>query len=172
MPGGFATIGLIDKRHSPYSKEAAMPTELSACVTLQDGLRFAGTDRSGSTVYLDATAAEGGGTAPTPMELLLISLAGCSAMDVIAILRKKRQPVEHLEVRAHGQRRDEHPTVFTTIDLEYIVHGSGIDPVAVRRAIDLSRDRYCPIWAMLKTSVPIRSSYRILRDEPILVPAD
>ncbi|HJZ47241.1 MAG TPA: hypothetical protein VKE41_08755 [Roseiflexaceae bacterium] len=59
-----------------------MTTELSACVSLQDGLRFVGTDRSGYTVQLDATAAQGGGTAPTPMELLLISLASCSAMDV------------------------------------------------------------------------------------------
>jgi putative redox protein len=149
-----------------------MTTELSARVSLQDGLRFVGTDRSGYTVHLDATAAEGGGTAPTPMELLLISLGGCSAMDVIAILRKKRQPVEHLEVRAHGQRSDEHPTVFTAIDLEYIIHGSGIDPVAVWRAVELSRDRYCPIWAMLSTSVPIRSVFRIVSDEPVLVPAD
>ena len=149
-----------------------MPTELSACVTLQDGLRFAGTDRSSSTVYLDATAAEGGGTAPTPMELLLISLAGCSAMDVIAILRKKRQSVEHLDVRARGQRRDEHPTVFTAIDLEYIIHGTDVDPVAVERAIELSRDRYCPVWAMLGKSVRIRSVFRIVSDEPVLVPAD
>jgi len=149
-----------------------MTTELSAHVSLVDGLRFIGADRAGYSVDLDATAEEGGGNAPTPMELLLISLASCSAMDVIAILRKKHQPVEHLEVRAHGQRRDEHPTVFTMIDLEYIIHGSGIDPVAVGRAIELSRDRYCPIWAMLRTSVPIRSSYRILCDEPVLVPAD
>ena len=106
------------------------------------------------------------------MELLLISLAGCSAMDVIAILRKKRQPVERLEVRVRGRRRDEHPAVFTAIDLEYIIHGSGVDPVAVGRAIDLSRERYCPVWAMLSTSVPIRAAFRVISDESILVPAD
>ncbi len=149
-----------------------MTTQLSACVSLEDGLRFVGTDRSGYTVHLDATAAEGGGSAPTPMELLLISLAGCSAMDVIAILRKKRHLIEHLEVRAHGQRRDEHPTIFTTITLEYIIHCADIDPMAVDRAINLSRDRYCPIWSMLSPGVPIRSSFRIVTDEPILVPAD
>jgi putative redox protein len=149
-----------------------MTTELSARVSLQDGLRFVGSDRSGYTVHMDATAAEGGGTAPTPMELLLISLAGCSAMDVVAILRKKRQPVKHLDVHAHGQRCDEHPTVFTAIDLEYIIHGSAIDPVAVARAIDLSRDRYCPIWAMLSTKVRIRSVFRIVNAEPVVVPAD
>jgi putative redox protein len=149
-----------------------MATELSARVALQDGLRFVGTDDSGYAVHLDATAAAGGGTALTPMELLLISLAGCSAMDVISILRKKRQLVEHLEVRVRGQRRDELPTIFTAIDLEYIVHGADVDPVAVERAIDLSRDRYCPVWAMLGRSVPIRSAFRIIRDEPVLAPAD
>lgn len=148
-----------------------MTTELSACVALQEGLHFVGTDRAGYTVHMDATAAEGGGTAPTPMELLLISLAGCSAMDVIAILRKKRQPVEHLEVQVRGQRRDEYPTIFTEIDLEYIIHGADVDPAAARRAIDLSRDRYCPIWAMLAPSVPIRSAFRIMSDEPMLAPA-
>jgi putative redox protein len=146
--------------------------ELSARVSLQEGLCFVGTDRSGYTVHMDATAAEGGGTAPTPMELLLISLAGCSAMDVIAILRKKRQPVEHLEVRVRGQRRDEHPTIFTMIELEYIVHGVAVDPLAVERAVALSRERYCPVWAMLGASVLIRPSFRIISDEPVLVPAD
>ena len=149
-----------------------MTTQLSAYVSPQDGLRFVGTDRAGYTVHMDATATEGGGTAPTPMELLLISLAGCSAMDVIAILRKKRQPIEHLEVRVHGRRRDEHPTVFTAIDLEYIIHGADVDPVAVGRAIDLSRDRYCPIWAMLGTSVAITAEFRIMSGEPVLTPAD
>jgi len=149
-----------------------MTTELSARVSLQNGLRFVGSDRSGYTVHLDATAAEGGGSAPTPMELLLISLAGCSAMDVVAILRKKRQQIEHLDVRVRGQRRDEHPTIFIAIELEYIIHGSSIDAVAVGRAIDLSRDRYCPIWAMLSTSVPIRSSFHIVSDQPVLLPAD
>jgi putative redox protein len=158
--------------HTLCNEEAAMTTDLSACVSLQERLHFVGTDRSGYAVHLDATAAEGGGTAPTPMELLLISLAGCSAMDVVAILRKKRQPVDHLEVRVRGRRRDEHPTVFTTIDLEYIIHGVDVDPVAVGRAIDLSRERYCPIWAMLGTSVSIRSAFRIMSDAPALAPAD
>jgi putative redox protein len=148
-----------------------MTTELSACVALQEGLHFVGTDRAGYAIHMDATAAEGGGTAPTPMELLLMSLAGCSAMDVITILRKKRQPVEHLEVRVRGQRRDEYPTIFTEIELEYIIHGADVDPTAARRAIDLSRDRYCPIWAMLGPSVPIRSAFRIMSAEPMIAPA-
>src|SRR5262245_20847808 len=105
-----------------------MSTKLSARVVLQEGLLFVGYDGSGYTVYMDATAAAGGGKGLTPMELVLIGLAGCSAMDVIAILRKKRQPVEGLEVRVHGWRREEHPTVFTSINLEYLVHGPEVDP--------------------------------------------
>ena len=146
-----------------------MSTELSARVVLQDNLHFVGSDVSGYTVDLDATAAAGGGKGLTPMELLLISLASCSAMDVIGILRKKRQPVEGMEVRAQGQRTAEHPTVFTSINLEYLVHGAGVDPVAVARAIELSREHYCPVWAMLGKSMEITSSFRILHDDPMLV---
>jgi len=108
----------------------------------------------------------------TPMELVLLSLASCSAMDVVAILRKKRQPVERLEVRVHGQRQSEHPTVFTSINLEYIVHGSDVDVQAVRRAIELSRERYCPVWAMLEPGVRISAASRVVCDDPVLVPAD
>ncbi|HEX5692010.1 MAG TPA: OsmC family protein, partial [Roseiflexaceae bacterium] len=113
-----------------------------------------------------------GGKGITPMELVLLGLASCSAMDVLAILRKKRQLVEGLEVRAHGVRQSEHPTVFTTINLEYVVHGGAVEPQAVTRAIDLSRERYCPVWAMLEPTVRITSSFRIVSDEPVLVPAD
>ena len=95
--------------------------------------------------------------------LLLISLASCSGMDVVSLLRKQRQPVEGLEVHVRGQRRDEHPTVFTEIQLEYVIHGEDVAPAAVERAIELSRDRYCPVWAMLGQSVTItprnRASY-------------
>jgi putative redox protein len=92
-------------------------------------------------------------------------------MDVATILRKKRQVLEGLEVRVHGQRQDEHPTVFTTINLEYVVHGD-VDPQALTRAIELSRERYCPIWAMLQPDVWITATSRVVRDDPVLVPAD
>jgi putative redox protein len=147
-----------------------MSTELSARVVLQDGLHFVGSDASGYTVDMDATAAAGGGKGLTPMELILIGLAGCSAMDVIAILRKKRQPVEGLEVQVTGRRREDHPTVFTSIDLEYLIHGADVDPIAVTRAIELSKKVYCPVWAMFSQSVQIDSSFRILREDPQLVP--
>jgi putative redox protein len=149
-----------------------MATELSAHVVLRDGLCFEGGTRLGHTVLLDAAPPQGKGVGMTPMELVLIGLAGCSGMDVAAILRKKRQPIEGLEVRAHSLRSDGHPTVFTTINLEYIVHGMDVEPEAVGRAIELSKERYCPIWAMLDPSVRITASYRVICDDPVLVPAD
>lgn len=148
-----------------------MTTELAAHVMLLNDLHFQGSARSGYTIDLDSPACEGGGEGMTPMELVLIGLAGCSAMDVVAILRKKRQPVERLEVRAHGQRQSEHPTVFTSINLEYVVHGD-VDVQAVRRAIELSRERYCPVWAMLEPTVQISAASRVVCDDPVLVPAD
>ena len=148
-----------------------MTTELAAHVMLLNDLRFQGSVRSGYTIDLDVPACDGGGEGMTPMELVLIGLASCSAMDVVAILRKKRQPVERLEVRVHGQRQTEHPTVFTNINLEYVVHGD-VDPQAVTRAIELSKERYCPVWAMLEPTVHISAASRVLCDDPVLVPAD
>ena len=147
-----------------------MTTEVTAFVSLQEGMRFLGSAESGTTVQLDAPAPAGSGAGLTPMELVLISLASCSAMDVIAILRKKRQPVENLNVHVHGWRRDEHPTVFTTIWLEYVVHGTGVDPEAVARAIELSKDRYCPIWAMLHQDVSISASFRVVSNQEAVAP--
>jgi putative redox protein len=149
-----------------------MTTEVAAYVTFLNDLHFQGSVQSGYTIDLDTPAGDGGGEGLTPMELVLIGLAGCSAMDVVAILRKKRQPVERLEVRVHGQRQTEHPTVFTNIHLEYVVHGSGVDPQAVTRAIELSRERYCPIWAMLEPAVRISAASRVVCDDPVLIPAD
>jgi putative redox protein len=95
------------------------------------------------------------------MELLLVGLAGCAAMDVLAILRKKRQDVTDYEVRVHGVRAEEHPMVFTTIDVEHIVTGHDIEPAAVARAIELSETRYCGAGAMLGRTAAMRHTYRI-----------
>lgn len=97
-----------------------------------------------------------------PMELILVGLAGCTAMDVISILKKKQQQVTQFEVKVHGDRATEHPKVFTEIVVEYIVKGQKIDPAAVQRAVDLSVEKYCPVEAMLKKSVKIESKITIL----------
>ena len=96
-----------------------------------------------------------------PMELLLFSLAGCTAVDVLSILQKKRQKVTGFEIKVGSDRSPEHPRRFTSITLNYIVEGDGIDPAAVERAIELSLTKYCSVHATLTESVPIRSAYEI-----------
>ena len=149
-----------------------MTHELTAQVVLNEGLQFTGTAGSGYAVTMDAPVPAGHGAGFMPMELVLISLAGCSAMDVLAILRKKEQNGHSLDVRVRSQRQNGALSVFTGIALEYIVWGEDIDPTAVARAIELSADHYCPVWKMLEKSVTISSTFRVMSDAPILVPAD
>lgn len=136
---------------------------MTASVKLETGMRFSGTADSGHNLILDAAETAGGENAGfRPTELLLISLAGCTAMDVISILRKKRQDVTGLEVRTDGKRSENHPKVYTDITIEYIVSGRGVDPAAVERAIELSTETYCTVEAMLKKAATITTTYRII----------
>ena len=109
------------------------------------------------------TAPEHGGTGPgaRPIELILAGLAGCTAFDIITILRKARQDVTGLAVIANGERREEDPKVFTHIHLEYVAKGRNISEDVLRRAIDLSERKYCSVSAMLKPTVSITTSYKI-----------
>jgi putative redox protein len=111
---------------------------------------------------MDGSELFGGSSAgPTPKELLLCALGGCTASDVIPILRKKHVPVDRVEIRLSGSVRDEHPQIFTDIHIEYVVYGDGIDPADVERAIELSTTRYCAISAMLAPTVRITHSLTI-----------
>lgn len=139
----------------------------NAKVTLRDGMSFTGTAGSGFTVNLGASSAVGGADDGfRPMELMLVSLAGCTAMDVISILRKKRQEVSHFEVKVQTERATEHPKVFTDILLTYVVYGEDIDEEAVARSIELSVTKYCSAHAMLSKAVPIRHTYEIGEGTP------
>ncbi len=124
---------------------------MDAKVTWKGQMKFEGLTDSGYQIPLDTGPESGGeGSAPRPMELVAVSLAGCTGMDVISILRKKRQEVTDFEVRVKGERASQHPTVFTHVVLEYVVTGKNIDPAAVERAIQLSAEKYCPVQAMLQ----------------------
>ncbi len=139
---------------------------MEAVVKLDQRMRFTGTADTGFDVVMDSDGSVGGdNTGPRPMELILIGLCGCTAMDVISILRKKRQSVSKLEVKAHADRADAHPKVFSDIQLEYFVTGDNVDPKAVERAIQLSADRYCPAQAMLGQVVNMSTSFIILEEE-------
>ena len=96
------------------------------------------------------------------MELMAIRLASCTAMDVLSILRKKRVDVTGFEVKINGDRAAEYPKVFTAFKIHYIVRGHNVDPVAVERAMELSRNKYCPAQAMMGQVVPLTLSYEII----------
>jgi len=136
---------------------------MDAKVTLQQRMPFTATADSGFRLNMGAQPDVGGDDDGfRPMELLLLGLAGCTAMDVISILRKKRQHVTGFEVQTHAERAQEHPRVFTDITIKYIVEGINVDPEAVRRAIELSETKYCPAQAMLVQAVPIRHEFEIV----------
>ncbi len=124
-----------------------------------DGMRFVARTGSGHLIEMDDAA---GGTAATPAELLLVAQAGCTAMDVISILRKKQQRVDSYEVRVAGQRREEpHPRVFERILVIHAVEGD-VTEAAVRRAIELSASKYCTVTANLASGIAeIRHAYVI-----------
>ncbi len=138
---------------------------MDATITLQDGYYFTAVPDSGYLVHVEANTPEGQvRRGASPLELLLISLAGCTAMDVISILRKKRQVVTGFDIRVHGDRAEYHPKVFTDIELEYIIRGVDIDPLAVERAIELSVETYCCVHAMLAKSAEISTKYTIIAE--------
>lgn len=147
--------------------QSKAPT-LSASVTLKEGMSFDGTSESGFTVNLGASEAVGGANDGfRPMELMLISLASCTAMDVISILRKKRQEVSHFTVDVQAERATEHPKVFTDILVTYRVSGKAVEEEALVRSIELSLTKYCPAHAMLSQAVTIRHEYEISDTEAI-----
>ena len=103
-------------------------------------------------------------TGPRPIRLLLIGLCGCTGMDVVSILQKKRQPLTGLQVKATAERAEEHPRIYTQIHLEFVVTGEGVDPAAVERSIELSQTKYCSASAMLAEVAEITTSYVIIEE--------
>jgi len=129
---------------------------VEAKVTWQKKMSFVGTGKFGLTVPIGTSIENGEDSSGfSPMELLLVGLAGCTAMDVISILEKKRQKVSRFEVRVNGERASEHPKVFTNIVVEYIVGGESIDRAAVDRAVELSETKYCSAMAIISKTAKI-----------------
>ena len=129
------------------------------------GATFAIRGDSGHWIITDVAEAEGGAASgPTPKELVLFGLAGCTGSDVVNILRKKHAPLQDFEMHLRGHEAPEHPKKFTEIHMEYIVRGFGINPADVERAVELSTTKYCSVSAMLAPGVKLTHSYRI--EEP------
>jgi len=142
-------------------------TTIRTATIVRDGAdRFTTTTGTGRTfVWGDDAAAN----ELSPVETIAVALAACSAMDVISIALKKRQGVEAYVVRVRAEQRDEYPKIFTRIDLVHEVVGPSIDTEAIKRCIDLSATKYCPVSAMLSSgATEIRHAYRIVRpDQPV-----
>ncbi len=137
----------------------------TAQVTWVDGMQFVGEAGSGHAVVLDGRENVGGrNTGLRPLELMLVGLAGCTAMDVVHILKRKRQQVTDLQVQVEAERADDHPRVYTTITLKYIVCGHNLSEKAVVDSIELSEKKYCSASAMLGKTAEINYTYQIIQE--------
>lgn len=138
-----------------------MGFEIKAIVTLQGKTVLKGRGHTGHEVQIDYIPPFGGDNGIMPMELLLMSLAGCSLHTILFLMGKMGKTISDFEVHAAGHRRDEHPIVFTSIELLYKLKGDNLDSGSVEKAIKLSEETYCPVWAMLKNNVAISWKYSI-----------
>ena len=128
------------------------------------GLKLKGKDDSGHEITIDTSKEYGGhNSGPTPMKLLLLSLGSCTLMDVISILDKMKVDYDDITVKVTGERRDKHPKTFKSIEIKYIVYGENPDESKIKKAIDLSTEKYCSIHAMLSKSASISNSLEVVR---------
>lgn len=138
---------------------------MEAKVTLVNGMQFVGEASSGHAIVMDADHEVGGNdSGMRPSELLLIGLGGCTGMDVISILRKKKMNVTGFEINVHGNKADSHPKKFETMTIEYVVKGRNLQEDAVKRACELSFDKYCSVRATLGAGVNITYTYKVVED--------
>lgn len=136
--------------------------KVSAYLKQLKGITFNGKTDSGHWITMDGPENFGGNDAGIrPKELILLSLAGCTGSDVVSILQKKRVKLNDFEINISAEMSDQHPKVYTDIDLEYVFYGENINTKDVERAIELSLSTYCAVTAMLQKAVNIKHTYRI-----------
>ncbi|WP_086480727.1 OsmC family protein [Oceanospirillum sanctuarii] len=137
---------------------------MKAVVKWTDGVQFLAESGSGHAIVIDGPPEKGGrNTGPRPMELLLMGLGSCSSFDVIGILQKSRQDVSDCYVEIEAERADAVPALFTKIHLHFVVKGRGIKEVQVKRAVELSAEKYCSASIMLAAGgVEISHDYEII----------
>ena len=137
------------------------PLEISVRLTNQK-VQFSAVAKSNPAITVDYVPPLGDGQGYMPLELLPISLAACSGATVVTLLRKMKKTLSGLEIKAKGLRRDQHPTSFQQIFLAIIVKSKDTRDSDLQKAIQLSEESYCPVWAMLKNNVEVLSEYRII----------
>lgn len=140
-----------------------MAKEVGADVVFREGMKFDGiSGRAGRSVAIDFAPEGEAINGFSPLELLLTSLAGCSGQVVVGLLKRMGQEVRDLTVRARGEKREVHPTVLTSIELEFEFRGGRVDGASVEKAFALSEERFCPVWVMLKAAAPVKATYRLI----------
>ncbi len=136
---------------------------MKAKVTYVKGLQFVGESETGHAIVMDGNREFGGeDTGPRPMELLLIGLGGCTGMDVVSILKKKKQELEGLEIIIEGKKAEEHPKRFTDVTIEFRLKGKNLSEEAVKRAVELSMEKYCSVKATLEGHTNVSFRYSII----------
>lgn len=134
-------------------------------VVFKGGMRFDGkSGRAATPVAIDFTPEGEPIDGFSPLELLLTSLAGCSGQVTVGLLKRMGQDVKDLTVHARGVKKEIHPTVLTSVELEFEFRGGRVDGASVEKAFALSEERFCPVWVMLKASTPITAKYRLIAD--------
>ena len=132
---------------------------VSVQVKWTDGMQFVGRAGDGPAVVMDTPD---GGSGASPMELVLMGTAGCTAVDVLTILKKKRMQVTGFTLNVRGERAEKYPKPYTDIHIEYVVYGTNLNPKGIKQAIDLSEKKYC--GAMASLNAKITHSFRM--EEP------
>ena len=136
--------------------------EMTTVVSYAGDELFIGISPGGHAQVIETNSRRG--HAATPMELLLIALGGCTGVDVVSILHKKRERITDYRIEVRGTRRDEHPRAYTRIELRHIVRGHNVSEKAVAQAIELSENKYCSVAATLRPTAEIVSTYEIIED--------
>ena len=143
-----------------------MTNVMDVSAKLTSGMSFTIETSSGYEIRLDMATGEGGESrGPQPMEMLLVSLAGCIGMSNLLILRKRKQDIQNYEIRIHGERADLHPQIFTDITVEHIITGQAVKPEVVERAMRMSEQKYCGVSVMLGKTARISHRYRLVQGE-------
>ena len=139
-------------------------SEYLTTVDWKGGMVFESTPPSGNRITMDISVEEGGtNTGPTPVEALLSAIAGCSAVDVVMILQKKKQTLTSYRIEIDGERGPVgvYPRPFVSVTIRHIVSGENLDPAAVARAVALSNEKYCTVLATIRSSPNVTSEWAI-----------
>ncbi len=136
--------------------------KMTSTVRWTDGMQFIGETGSGHSLVMDGAPKVGGrNTGMRPMEMVLLAAGGCTAMDVVFMLRRGRQPLADCWIDVEGNRVEEVPKVFDAIHLHYVLVGEGLNEKQVARAVEMSADKYCSVSHMLKAAVKVTYDYEI-----------